>query len=228
MKLGLSKSEILSFYGGDFVGYNSMSEEEIRAAVIEEGRKRFLNIGIANTQMNLIAKSVGISRSTLYLYFPSKVELVFHVARELLGSVTRSVNQHIDSANCQSGFSAVHEYLSFLLNFYRANTSIARFIDEFDSIYTGDYPDVEETRLYASDMAAYMNVFYARIARGQADGSIRTDLPANVLGSVLVDGLYGFIQRLFPRKSHIEKEHDVSILEISDVFLSFLENSVKT
>lgn len=205
-----------------------MSEDEIKSAVIEEARKRFLSIGIADTQMNLIARSVGISRSTLYLYFPSKVELVFCVSRELMGSIARDAARHVASAGCANGFAEVHEHLSYLLGYYKENAHAARFFDEFDAIYSGDYPDVEETRRYASDMAEHMMTgIHAHVARGQADGSIRGDLDGKVLGSILIDGLYGMIQRLFPRKAHIEQEHNVSVSTVSDVFLSFLENEIK-
>ena len=210
------------------MGYNSMSEEEIRAAVLKEAHKRFLSIGIANTQMNLIAKSVGISRSTLYLYFPSKVDLVFRVARELMCSISRDAAGFVAAAKCPDGFSSVHHWLLYHLEFYRANISIAHFFDEFDAIYTGDYPDIEETKLYASDMIDSMNEFYALVARGQADGSIRSDMPASMLGSALIDGLYGVIFRLLPRKAHIESEHGVNIDEVIDFVVSQLEQSAKT
>jgi AcrR family transcriptional regulator len=206
-----------------------MSEDEIKAAVVEEGRKRFLSIGIAGTQMNLIARSVGISRSTLYLYFPSKVELVFTVSRALMDFISRGVAQHVASAGCASGFDEVHAHLSYLLNYYKENANVARFFDEFDAIYSGDYPDVEETRRYASDMAEHMKIgIHAQVARGQADGSIRGDMDTKVLGSILIDGLYGMIQRIFPRKTHIEQEHNVSVSTVSDLFLTFLENEIKS
>lgn len=209
------------------MGYNSMSEQEIKAAVVEEACKRFLSIGIANTQMNLIAKSVGISRSTLYLYFPSKVDLVFRVSRELMCSISRNAAKYVAAADNQDGFSAVHRWLSFILDFYRANINIVRFFDEFDAIYTGDYPDIEETKQYASDMGASMNEFNTHVARGQADGSIRGDMSANMLGSVLIDGLYGVIFRLLPRKVHIELEHSVNIDDVIDHVFAVLEQSVK-
>ena len=57
--------------------------DQIRAAA----QRLFLERGFANTGTNLIAKEAGVSKETLYRYFPSKEELLADCLRHLIADV---------------------------------------------------------------------------------------------------------------------------------------------
>ena len=57
--------------------------DQIRAAA----QQLFLERGFANTGTNLIAKEAGVSKETLYRYFPSKEELLANCLRHLIADV---------------------------------------------------------------------------------------------------------------------------------------------
>ena len=57
--------------------------DQIRATA----QQLFLERGFANTGTNLIAKEAGVSKETLYRYFPSKEELLADCLRHLIADV---------------------------------------------------------------------------------------------------------------------------------------------
>ena len=57
--------------------------DQIRVAA----QQLFLERGFANTGTNLIAKEAGVSKETLYRYFPSKEELLADCLRHLIADV---------------------------------------------------------------------------------------------------------------------------------------------
>ena len=57
--------------------------DQIRATA----QQLFLERGFANTGTNLIAKQAGVSKETLYRYFPSKEELLADCLRHLIADV---------------------------------------------------------------------------------------------------------------------------------------------
>ena len=209
------------------MGYNKMSEDEIRAAIIRVARESFMRVGIEKSMMNNIAKGAGVSRSTLYLYYPSKANLTFVIAMEEIESMTRLAEKYVRTSGAISGFEKMCGYVESFIQYYRDNECFVRFINEFDTIYSSAYPNIEEAHAYSLQMAKDIGILYGYISEGQEDGSIRADIPSNLLGSILADGLFGLLQRILPRKEHIEQEHSVSVDEVIRLYASFMESSFR-
>ena len=53
-----------------------MSDLEVRNRISEKAREYFLRFGFSKVTMNEIATELGMSKKTLYTYFPSKEELL--------------------------------------------------------------------------------------------------------------------------------------------------------
>ena len=65
----------------------TMKEKEIefkRNIIIEEASKLINKLGFKNTKMEEIAKKVGFSKASLYLYFKDKEEIALHIIGQLL------------------------------------------------------------------------------------------------------------------------------------------------
>ena len=57
-----------------------LKRQEIKKSLIIDAAKRiFSEIGYENTTLEMIGDSVGLSKQTLYYYFPSKEDLVVEV-----------------------------------------------------------------------------------------------------------------------------------------------------
>ena len=56
-------------------------KNRVREIITESALKNFTKFGYANTKMEDIAKTSGVSKGTLYLYFPSKEELFYAICK---------------------------------------------------------------------------------------------------------------------------------------------------
>ena len=67
----------------------TMKEKEIefkRKIITDEASKLINKLGFKNTKMEEIAKKVGFSKASLYLYFKDKEEIALHIIGQLLES----------------------------------------------------------------------------------------------------------------------------------------------
>ena len=74
---------------------STMKEKEIefkRNIIIEEASKLIDKLGFQNTKMEDIAKKVGFSKASLYLYFKDKEEIAVHIISELLEKFSDKVS----------------------------------------------------------------------------------------------------------------------------------------
>lgn len=55
-----------------------------RDQIREGARKAFLNRGFSGASMDTVAAEAGVSKQTLYAYYPSKEDLLFDVLRDLI------------------------------------------------------------------------------------------------------------------------------------------------
>ena len=73
----------------------TMKEKEIefkRNIIIEEASKLIDKLGFQNTKMEDIAKKVGFSKASLYLYFKDKEEIAVHIIGQLLENFYKRVS----------------------------------------------------------------------------------------------------------------------------------------
>ena len=73
----------------------TMKEKEIefkRNIIIEEASKLINKLGFKNTKMEDIAKKVGFSKASLYLYFKDKEEIALHIIGQLLETFYNQVS----------------------------------------------------------------------------------------------------------------------------------------
>ena len=73
----------------------TMKEKEIefkRKVITDEASKLINKLGFKNTKMEEIAKQVGFSKASLYLYFKDKEEIAFHIIKLLLEDFNNEVS----------------------------------------------------------------------------------------------------------------------------------------
>lgn len=94
--------------------YTKLSPEEIKSRIYEETKKQFLLRGIRNTEMKQIAQKVGVGRTTLYRYYPSREQLAFMVSLELTEILLQSsIGEKIDpSLNGYEKYRKFFEYFT--------------------------------------------------------------------------------------------------------------------
>ncbi len=68
-------------------------EKEIRERILNQAEQLFIQFGYSKVTMDEIAASLGMSKKTLYKFFPGKESLV----KEMVTSMKCSIDDHIDS-----------------------------------------------------------------------------------------------------------------------------------
>jgi AcrR family transcriptional regulator len=71
------------------------AEDPTRARILEAARTRFLRFGLTPVTTDAIASSIGISKATLYKYFPTKERLFREVIFRLLAEIEAGVDARI-------------------------------------------------------------------------------------------------------------------------------------
>ena len=86
---GLSCSQMAQintdfFKEGDTMAkkFSDVEREEVRKNIIGEGRELFARHGVKKTTMDDIARATGIGKGTVYLFFPSKEDLLFELIQQ--------------------------------------------------------------------------------------------------------------------------------------------------
>ncbi|MFP4430501.1 MAG: TetR/AcrR family transcriptional regulator [Spirochaetota bacterium] len=69
-----------------------------REKIIQGASKLMIERGIANTSLADIADEVGISKGTLYYYYPSKGELIFDISERHIKHITSKIFSWIEES----------------------------------------------------------------------------------------------------------------------------------
>jgi AcrR family transcriptional regulator len=75
----------------------AMNEDNLRQRIIEAGRDRFFAMGFSKVTMDELVGELGISKKTMYKYFPSKDELVDAITDWQMIHVASRVKEIMDS-----------------------------------------------------------------------------------------------------------------------------------
>lgn len=88
---GMKAPSKLGMYRSDHEDSNARS----RNAIIDAGEMLFLERGIASTTMGDIAESAGVSRVTVYRYFPDRNTIASEVYRRMTAEITSTARQAV-------------------------------------------------------------------------------------------------------------------------------------
>lgn len=182
------------------------TSEEIRAALVKTAKKQFLANGIMNTEMKEIASLAGLSRSTLYRYMIDRNQLAFIVSAEILNELSEkcfalSLDQPACGLEKLSLFA--HHYIDTLCE----NVEMVSYLDEFDCLFRGSYPDIPEANNYITTIQRLQSRTAQFLFEGLADGSIAPMDKPLFFASLLVNTIFGLAERILPREEHYQEEH---------------------
>ena len=74
----------------------SISESETRDRILEKAREHFLQFGFSTVTMNEIATDLGMSKKTVYTYFPSKEDLAAEMMKKMQEEISTQMNVLVD------------------------------------------------------------------------------------------------------------------------------------
>lgn len=203
--------------------------EATRDKIINIAETLFIENGFADTQMKDIAAATGMSRNTLYRYYQDKYDLGFAI---LVVVLTRKIDIYesiIEKIKARH-YSNIREGLGVLMQAYSdpQYEDDDRFIAEFDGYYAGSRIPTEFreklTQLLPETVSQSLSDI---VALGQAEGSIRTDIPAAYLAVTLFNAVPTFFRRMLLRKNALMEIEQEAIPQLTPVLIQLLLDGMK-
>lgn len=119
-------------------------------SILDAAETLFLQKGLENTSMVDIANHAGITKVTLYRYFPDRHPIAFEIAIRMLRrifSTSQSEGQALTIENLRQYVMAMIENFDHIKDAYR-------YIGMFDHTYGDRYPSTDLADWYKSEMSA--------------------------------------------------------------------------
>ena len=176
-------------------------KEQRRNDIIDAAEKVFFKKGLNNSTMDEVAEEAELSKGTLYLYFKSKEEIYFEIKlraiRILNGMFKESISENKTGfENCMEIGKTYVAFLNNYNNYFRVmvyfesnDCRVCEFKDKCENFFKEDNP---------------LNSFIQIINQGIEDGTIRDDIPANVLAQTLWAQTNGILQFISTKQKILE------------------------
>jgi AcrR family transcriptional regulator len=182
--------------------------DERRKSIIDAAERVFLRVDFPSASMSAIAEEAGISRPTLYKYFPSLDELALEVEMRALEALYSSIPPHLESKG--SGLERVEGLLKEIVGRFEENRAHIRFSGLFDHYYHEAYPSEAMSARYDAFLGRFDEV-ERLVEEGKADGSIRQDMDSHNAAYAAGNIVLAFMQRMASRKEVILREQRVDL-----------------
>jgi AcrR family transcriptional regulator len=154
------------------------TDSSVRQRIVAAARAHFFSHGFRSVTMDDLAEELGISKKTLYAYFPGKFDLLEAVLADKLKGVEETLKQ-VTRAHPDDFPATLRKLLA----------GTQRELDEIKPPFVRDMrqkaPDVFKLveRRRAEVIQRYMGKFFAD---GQRLGMVRKDVPARLIIEILL------------------------------------------
>jgi AcrR family transcriptional regulator len=182
------------------------STQTSRMRLLMAGKTLFARNGYEQTSTAAIARESGSSESQLIRYFGGKAGLLEAIFNEAWSSLNEAVQQQI--AKAVHGRDAIIRILSLMIQAFSRDHDIAfLFLFEGRRMRGGSHEVLLSKGFVQFNQAVGM-----LIERGRADGSFRTDVHPQVLGSAMLGVAEGMLRdRVLAERNHtqIPDDHEI-------------------
>ena len=143
--------------------------EERPRQILEAAREVFGEHGLAASRLDDIAKRAGLSKGTIYLYFPNKEELFREMVRQMVVSQIEQGEQSLSAMN-----GTATDVLSQFLGGYWRFIRSSQFAPLFRLIHAEIHSFPDLARFYAEEVIARVHrLIGSIITRGIETGEFR-------------------------------------------------------
>ncbi len=162
----------------------SSAEDIVRQRIMSGARQHFFAHGIRRVTMDDIAKELGMSKKTLYAYFPGKSELVKAVILDNFRSAEADLERITE--DCSSGCPAVlHQLLA----------TVQRRTREIQPPFLRDIRrEPELFKLIENKRRDVVQRYFGKLlAEGRRTGILREDIAVEVVIEILLGAVQGLM-----------------------------------
>jgi TetR/AcrR family transcriptional regulator, transcriptional repressor of aconitase len=155
-----------------------------REQILAGARRAFARYGYEGATVARLEEEIGLSRGAIFNYYPSKLDLFFALSTEDEARILNIWMEH----GFEAALREIAEQNPDWLGVYLENGRRLRTDEEFRKRWKSRNPDLEERT-------------HAWLAKLQADGEIRADMPLEQVGSffgLVLDGVALHVSMGFP------------------------------
>jgi AcrR family transcriptional regulator len=177
--------------------YNDMRKQQVndkKEEVLKAALELFIKNDIVSISMRDIAKSVGISRATMYRYFDDKEEIVFIIASRMMAEIRYVAFKDVNfntSKEITIGYKNMVERFDQLTHAYQ-------YMAMFDALYTTTHPSKNLSSIYTGQI---QHLFKGAIKKLSPEEIIRHTMMINLTMDFLED--LAFHRYLIPQTQGI-------------------------
>ncbi len=172
---------------------------ERRAKLLSAALKLFVANGVMNTSTAQIAKEAGTAAGTLFLYFPTKQELL----NELVLKIGKEQSDHINKL-LKPSLSARETFFTIwhgTVTWFLENLDAYQYIQQ-----VRDSGMISEAAVQESNK--FFGYYYAAIQKGLAEGSIKT-YPIGLIGDFLYQDIVAVVNHIRMQPDSGEREETI-------------------
>ncbi len=195
--------------------------ERQRRRILEAAERLFDERGMDRATMAEITAASGVRASTVYQYFSNKDAIVWEILEGVFAEAAARIKAAMEGAETALGkITALVDVMAEDLARRRATV---RFMAQFDAMYAREWPAERLIAIEARISKGGFAQFRKLIRDGVADGSLRSDLDADVTMHAVMNALIGAQRRLAMLGDRVEKQYgkpvDALFREASRVIL---------
>lgn len=163
--------------------------ERRRNLIIEAGKKLFSEMSPGEVTMAAIGRECALSPGTIYLYFESKDDLLFHIMNGYMSSALENFKLRDDL----TGMENLEQMIRTMKEDYMKDLPMKNLGAHFDLYYEKEYPDLPIVERFEKIARQLNDNLEELIRKGQDDGTVREDVNPRLYGCLLgnLSGLFG-------------------------------------
>ena len=168
--------------------------EKNRQRVLECAFTLFAEHGIDSMSMPEIAKAVKMDRSSIYRYFPTKLDLAVAISANMWKQYT-ALQYERTEINMQTAAQRYEFWLDRFLDLYRDHRDLLRFNQFFNVYVANTEAPAEKMEPYTGVIAELEKQFHDVYELGRKDGTLRADIPEKSMFSVTLHLMLAAVTR---------------------------------
>ncbi len=157
--------------------------------ILEAAKGVFVRRGFEGTRMQEIADEAGINKALLHYYYRSKEKLFFVIFDELLGKLTGTINELLNSSD--DIFELIDKFVDFYTEFLKKNPHMPIFI--MNEIYQN--PERMKERLSKSASFPKPTEFLMKFTKQIENGEIKPINPIYFILNMISMCIFPFMAR---------------------------------
>ena len=169
---------------------------EKREQYLHAALKLFVANGVQNTSTAAIAKEAGTATGTLFLYFPTKQDLINELVMDIVRSQSKTINAVMTPAlSARDSFLAIWEGS---IRWFLANMEAYQYIQQVrDSVMISEEVVQESNK--------YFEFYYTAIQKGLSEAAIKP-YPVELIGEMLYRAIVAIMNLIKVQPEETKRE----------------------